>query len=527
MSEAMHAADTAHTTRTTQTAQTTQTTDVLIVGAGPTGLALAVDLARRGVGALVVERATALFPGSRGKGMQPRTLEVLDDLGVLDAVRAAGGPAPVGMVWSDGSRQGEHRMFDVSEPTEAEPHQGPWLIPQWRTQEILLSRLRELGGDVTLDRELAGLTQDTDGVTASFTTGPEVRARYAVAADGGRSTVRRLLGIGMTGETVDPRPTLVADIRVPALDRDNWHLFPPTGDHGFMAVCPLPGTEDFQLTAGFPDPDTVVDLSADGIREVVAARSHLAPEDVTEVRWASDFRPRAALADRFREGRVFLAGDAAHVHSPAGGQGLNTSIQDAYNLGWKLGGVLRGDAGDALLDTYEEERRPVAAAMLGLSTRVHRGEERRGRATQQLGLGYRHTSLCVDTRENLPPDALHAGDRAPDGRRGGIRLLDVFRGPHWTLLTVGTVGTVAPTDLPDTADMADLPQLKNVRTAHIPPYEAYGTGVFLVRPDGYIGWAGDTPVGLTAYTTAAGLAQCRDAANAACRGTRRRSPATA
>lgn len=382
--------------------EATHTTEILIVGAGPSGLALAVDLARRGARTLVVDRAAALFPGSRGKGMQPRTLEVLDDLGVLDAVRAAGGPAPVGMVWSEGSRQGELRMFDVSEPTEAEPYQGLWLIPQWRTQQILLARLRELGGDVTFDRELTGLAQDADGVTASFATGPEVRARYAVAADGGRSTVRRLLGIGMTGETVDPSPTLVADVRVPALDRDNWHLFPPAGETGFMAICPLPGTEDFQLTANFPDPDTVVDLSPDGIRKAVTARSHLAPEDVTEVRWASDFRPRAALADRFREGRVFLAGDAAHVHSPAGGQGLNTSVQDAYNLGWKLGAVLRGDADEALLDTYEEERRPVAAAMLGLSTRVHRGEERRGRATQQLGLGYRDSALCVDTRDSIP-----------------------------------------------------------------------------------------------------------------------------
>ncbi|WP_216591438.1 FAD-dependent oxidoreductase [Streptomyces brasiliscabiei] len=462
-------------------------TQVLIVGAGPTGLALAVDLARRGAHALVVERADALFPGSRGKGVQPRTLEVLDDLGVLDAVRAAGGPAPVGMVWGDGTRQGEHRMFDVAEPTEAEPFQGPWLVPQWRTQEILLTRLRELGGEVAFGRELTGLAQHPDGVTASFATGPDIHARYAVAADGGRSTVRRLLGVPMTGETVDPSPTLVADLRIPALDRDNWHLFPPTGEHGFMAVCPLPGTEDFQLAANFPDPDTVVDLSPDGIRKVVAARSHLAPEDVTEVRWASDFRPRAALADRFREGRVFLAGDAAHIHSPAGGQGLNTGVQDAYNLGWKLGAVLRGDAGDALLETYEEERRPVAAAVLGLSTRVHRGEERRGRATQQLGLGYRDASLCVDTRGHLPPDALRAGDRAPDGRRGGVHLFDAFRGPHWTLLTVGPGAPAEPSPL------------RNARRAHIPPYEAYGTGVFLVRPDGYIGWAGETATGLGAY----------------------------
>ncbi|MEE1759011.1 FAD-dependent oxidoreductase [Streptomyces sp. SP18BB07] len=499
MSDPMH---------TTPATRTTPTSDVLIVGAGPAGLALAVDLARRGVRALVVERSSALFPGSRGKGMQPRTLEVMDDLGVLDAVRAAGGPAPVGMVWSEGSRQSEHRMFDVSEPSEAEPYQGPWLIPQWRTQEVLLGRLRELGGDVTFDRELTGLAQDADGVTATFTTGPQVRARYAVAADGGRSTVRRLLGIGMTGEAVDPSPTLVADIRVPALDRDNWHLFPPTDEHGFMAVCPLPGTDDFQLAANFTDPDTIVDLSPDGIRKVVATRSHLTPEDVTEVRWASDFRPRTALAHRFRQGRVFLAGDAAHVHSPAGGQGLNTSVQDAYNLGWKLGTVLRGDADEALLDTYEEERRPVAAAMLGLSTRVHRGEERRGRATQQLGLGYRDSSLSVDTRDTLPSDALRAGDRAPDGRRGGVRLFDAFRGPHWTLLTVDTE---APTDRSDTSDKPDrsgpptLTRLKNTRPAHIPAYAAYGTGVFLVRPDGHVGWAGETATGLTEYAAGVGL----------------------
>jgi hypothetical protein len=152
--------------------------------------------------------------------------------------------------------------------------------------------------------------------------------------------------------------------------------------------------------------------------------------------------------------------------------------------------VLSGRAPATLLGTYEEERRANAAEMLSLSTRVHRGEVRRGRATQQLGLGYRESTLTEDTRPALPEAALRAGDRAPDGRRGGVRLFDAFRGPHWTLLAVGTD--------------ADLPDL-GIPAVRIPPYEAYGTGVFLVRPDGYIGWAGPTADGLAAYAARHGV----------------------
>ncbi|WP_328319240.1 FAD-dependent monooxygenase [Streptomyces sp. NBC_00388] len=465
--------------------ETVTDTDVLIAGAGPAGLALAVDLARRGVRSAVVEKADRLFPGSRGKGLQPRTLEVFDDLGVIDAVLESSGPAPVQMIWKDGERQGEHHMFDPVAPSPAAPYAGtPRLLPQWRTQEILYARLTELGGDVSFGNALTSLTQDASGVTAVLSTGATVRAAYAVAADGGRSTVRAALSIPMTGETVDPASMLVADVRIPSLDRLNWHVFPV--EAGFLMLCPLPGTEEFQLAARFPDGERP-DLSPGGVRALIAARTHLAADDVTEVLWASDFRPRAALADRFRAGRVFLVGDAAHVHSPAGGQGLNTSIQDAYNLGWKLGRVLRGGAHGSLLDSYEEERLPNAAEMLGLSTRVHRGEQRRGAATQQLGIGYRGGPLSQGAA-----GALQAGDRAPGGPLGpreGGSLFDAFRGPHFTLLAVGTDAALPALD-PGT-----------VHVHRLDTCEPYGKGLFLVRPDGYIGWAGDDATGLAGYLT--------------------------
>ncbi|WP_327317423.1 FAD-dependent monooxygenase [Streptomyces sp. NBC_01235] len=440
--------------------------DVLIVGAGPTGLALGIDLARRGVDALVAERGEGLAPGSRGKGLQPRTMEVYEDLGVLDEILAAGGPSPVGMIWQDGRQAGEHRMFDpAKDGEEGSRFTAPWMVPQWRNQEILRARLAELGGTVAFGRELVRIEQDPDGVTAHFASGEPVRARYAVAADGGRSAIRRALGIGMTGETVDPDPLLVADVRITGLDRDWWHVFPPSGEGaGFVAICPLAGTEDFQLVAQFPE-GTDIDLSLAGIRKVLAERTHLAPEDVTEVRWSSNFRPRAALADRFRDGRILLAGDAAHVHSPAGGQGLNTSVQDAYNLGWKLGAVLGGRAPETLLDTYEEERRPVAAHVLGLSTAIHRAQAKRGATTRQLGLNYRDSSLTEETRP--APGSLRAGDRVPDLTVDGVRLFDRLRGPEWTLLRLED-------------------------------------GVFLVRPDGYVGWAGETEEGTEKYRARVG-----------------------
>lgn len=467
------------------------TTDVLVVGAGPAGLVLAVDLTRRGVAAVLVEKGPTLFPGSRGKGLQPRTQEMLHDLGLTGALRTAARAYPRMQAWEgpEGTTRGrEWDMIERTEPTEQSPFADALLIGQAHLQALLHDRLVELGGRVVHDSELTGLEQDADSVTARFADGPDLRARYLVGTDGGRSTVRRLLGVTMTGESVDPKPLLVADVVLGPgafADDRNWHAWTTHPDGGAV-LCPLPGAERlFQLVAQYSDPTAVPDATDEGVRKLLATRTAVSADQIAEVVWASDFQPRAALADRYRTGRVLLAGDAAHVHSPAGAQGLNTSSQDAYNLGWKLGQVLLHGAPEALLDTYEAERRPVAADVLGLSTRLHReallGEaSRRSNEVKGLGIGYRGGPLASGRA-----GALEAGDRAPDGVLPEGRLFDLFQGPHFTLLAFGT----EPPAL-------DAPQ---VHVHAMSPYEPYGTGLFLVRPDGYIGWAGETERGLTEY----------------------------
>ncbi|MFF7456243.1 FAD-dependent monooxygenase [Kitasatospora sp. NPDC008115] len=514
-------------------AQDRSATEVLIVGAGPTGLTLACDLARRGVSALLVEQAPALFPGSRGKGLQPRTQEVFEDLGLLDAVHAAGRPYPRMVSWENGERQGEWDLVGRAEPEPTVPYPAVWMLPQWRTQELLHDRLRELGGEVAFGTALSGLDQHPDRVEARLTgpdgTGRTVTARYLVAADGGRSTARRAVGIPMAGEQVDPRPALVADVEIDGLDRENWHCW-PKGPGGALLLCPLPSTTAFQLFAQFGEeggsgeggpgdggPGEEPDASAEGVRRTIAARTHLPESAVGAVHWASAFRPRAALAERFREGRVFLAGDAAHIHSPAGGQGLNTSVQDAYNLGWKLGQVLRHGADESLLDSYEQERLPIAADVLEISTRLHRaggvraGALRRGPRTEQLGLGYEDGPLTVELRPGLPEEALRAGERAPDAPLDGAsandasaddtpldgagarRLFELFRGPHVTVLAVGH-------------PLPPLPAgVRGHRVDGGVAEQAYGRGLFVVRPDGYLGLATHDPADLPGYLERFGL----------------------
>lgn len=484
-------------------------TEVLVVGAGPAGLVLAIDLARRGVDTVLVEQSDELFPGSRGKGLQPRCQEILDDLGVLEAIHAEGATYPPMRAW-DGDRPGEEwQLVERAGPPAGAPYGDVWMLPQFRTQQLLYARLRELGGEVRFTTRLTGLTQDPDGVTAHLTTtadegrhaaAAKLRARYLVGADGGRSGVRAALEVPMAGERVDPKPMLVADVLLApgnGLDRGHWHAWPHAPGGG-MSLCPLAGTELTQVLAQWEDETARPGTSPEAVRQLVADRTVLSAEDVAEVLWASRFEARVALADRFAQGRVFLVGDAAHIHPPAGGQGITTSVQDAYNLGWKLGAVLRQDADPALLDTYEQERRPAAAAILGLSSRLLRESAatadrgsttpvQRAAETHQLDLEYRAGPLAHELRAH-PAGTLRAGDRAPDARltpTGDSRLFDALRGPHMTLLAVG--GATPPTAEP----LPSGPLGVRCRTAELSErhaIRAWGDepALFLIRPDGHI-----------------------------------------
>ena len=392
---------------------------VLIVGGGPTGLTLAIDLARRSIPFRLIESAGQPFTGSRGKGLQPRTLEVFDDLGVITAVLAAGALYPRLRIHAGPFSFRLGSLGSSKGPTEEVPYPNLWMVPQSRTEEILRDRLRALGGNVEFAIGLVEFTLDRDRVRVTLSNGEVVYADYRVGCAGGHSLVRKILGLQLVGETFEEKGYLVADVGVEGLDRHDWHVW-PFAKGGSLGLCPLPGTELFQLMA-----------SASIESSMAAAVEKATRHRISHVAWSSTYRPQVRMVDHYRVGRVFLAGDAAHVHPPAGGQGLNTGVQDAYNLGWKLASVIRGGP-PALLDTYEMERLPVAAAVLGLSKRLYQTKSiRRGDTTNQLALDYRSSTLSA----GVPLGRLHPGDRMFNARlKDGSQLFDHLRGPHATVV---------------------------------------------------------------------------------------------
>ncbi|NEW29321.1 FAD-dependent monooxygenase [Nocardia cyriacigeorgica] len=468
---------------------------VLIAGAGPTGLTLAIDLARRGIPVRLIDRAEQFFAGSRGDGIQPRTLEVFDDLGVLDAIHAAGAPAPVMRAYLGGQFAGEHRMSEPAEPTPAVPYPNVWMLGQSGTEAILRERLAGFGVHVELGSALESFEQDGEGVSAVVARGATrelVRAAYLVGADGGASTVRKQLGIAFEGSTDESVRMLLGDVRADALDHGYGHWFAAADNPmAGIALSPLPGGRHFQCAAPL-DGDAEPTLAT--LQEYLDRYSGRDDLTLTDLTWVTVWRPNIRLAQRFRVGRVLLAGDAAHVHPPTGGQGMNTGIQDAYNLGWKLAAALAGD--EAPLGTYEPERRSVAARVLGISTelldKLIDGDEdamHRGEQTRQLDLTYRDPA---DTA------AVAVGDRAPDAplkdaAGNSVRLFDLFRGPHATLLCFGATGEL-PTEPGTRAYTIVRPGIDADGSAFIDAgghahdaYDAVDGARILIRPDGYIG----------------------------------------
>ncbi|MGC5258957.1 FAD-dependent monooxygenase [Gordonia sp. DT218] len=487
--------------------------DVLIVGAGPTGTTLAIDLVRRGHTVRIIDRAPAGFEGSRAKGIQPRSLEVFADLGVIDEIEAAGSTYP-SMGIHLGPLTIPKRMVAVEDPSTDVPYPSTWLIAQHSTVAALHARLDALGTTVEYRSELIGIHQNDESVTATIVGADgttETCARFAVGADGGGSSVRKSQSIPFEGTTDDADRMIILDAVTHGLRRDRWHIWPALGGK-FTGACPLPNSGQFQWMIRIRDDDTA-DLADDALTDLVRTRTGNGRIQLGEISWKSVFRPNIRLAQHYRDRRIFLAGDAAHVHTPAGAQGLNTGVQDAYNLGWKLSQVLAG-APASLLDTYEAERQPIAARVLGLSTKNYEklnkldpSALKRGDDERQLNITYRGGPLAPAHAESTR--TLRVGDRAPDSRLlradggGPVRLFDLYAGPHFTLVGHGptaaeylgqlgwpSVGAQLRTVAINSAEVerdASTVVLADVAGDFATTYGITSDTVFLIRPDGYIG----------------------------------------
>jgi 2-polyprenyl-6-methoxyphenol hydroxylase-like FAD-dependent oxidoreductase len=341
-------------------------TTVVIVGAGPAGLTAAIALADAGIDFVLVDRLSEGANTSRAAVVHARTLEVLDAFGIAQELRARGLEVPTFVV-HDGPRRIASIGFDRL-PT---PFPYTLMIGQETTEAVLLARLREAGGDVHRPYQVTGVVDDGSGVTVELTDGSgasrAIRADYVIGADGMHSIVREQAGIAFEGATY-PESFVLADVRMKWLDpraEVSLNLSP----EGVTVVAPLPDDAGLRHRIVATVAEAPERPSLGEVQAILDARRPGAV--VEEVLWSSRFRVHHRVAARYRAGRMFLAGDAAHVHSPAGGQGMNTGIQDAAMLGALLVRVLRGEP-ESLLDTYEAARRPVALGVVAFTDRITR-----------------------------------------------------------------------------------------------------------------------------------------------------------
>lgn len=433
-------------------------TDVLIVGAGPTGLMLAGDLARAGVSYQLLERRVDTPNTTRAFAVHARTLEELDARGVADPLVATG------------QRLDGVRLFGRSElDLSGLPTRFPYVLitPQYQTERVLAARD---GVEVTAGAEISKIEQDEDGVTAFLTDGRTLRARYLVGADGVHSAVRESLGLSFPGKSV-VRSIMLADVRLSDPPPDVLTVNAAAGAFAFIAPF---GDGWYRVFAwnGDDRPDSdPVDLAE--VRKTVQ-RVNGTDFGMHDPRWMSRFHSDERQVAHYRVGRVLLAGDAAHCHSPAGGQGMNTGIQDAANLGWKLALAVRGN--DAVLDTYESERRPVGRMVLRTSGAIVRLAVVRSAMQHSLRTTAARIALSVPAVQHRGALTISgigigyggAAVRVPDrDLADGRRLYEVLRDGRFVL-------------------MGSSLQHPGVNTV-----TADGPAT-LVRPDGYAAWSGSS-----------------------------------
>jgi 2-polyprenyl-6-methoxyphenol hydroxylase-like FAD-dependent oxidoreductase len=486
-------------------------TQVLIVGAGPTGLALAVQLIRHNIDFVVIDTKDTTTPFSRAIGVQARTLEIYDQIGIAGELVTRGWIADKVRLVEGGEIRGEVFLQDIGKGMS--PFPFLLIVEQGKHEELLYDFIKKNGRDIRWQTELESFSQDENGVTANVKTagGTEtIEAQFLVGCDGAHSQVRHALGLTFGGGTFE-RLFYVADVEIDwTFDHDALHVC--LAKNTITAFFPLRGDNRWRIVGTFPEGHEADEASIlyDEIERRIVADTEL-KLDITSVNWFSVYKVHSRHVNRFSQGRCFLAGDSAHIHTPAGAQGMNTGIQDGYNLAWKLREVLNGDADAALLDTYNEERLPNAHRLLQTTDRIFQlGASDDWFAVfvrtkivpyianfalnldvvkntifplvSQIGINYRGSSLSDGAALKVK-----AGDRMPYFQVEGNNIYDLLREPKFHLLvfTDGSIPVSEITgDLDGRFDFHSFPLYPNIA-------EIFGvseTFTVVLRPDNYIGY---------------------------------------